>query len=636
MKVKLIRTLFILIGISTADVHAENKEDIRWTLTDTNLSQTIDLLSSNQLPTEMTQLLRDTQFHIGPDSVTMRKKIVNYFPRFVDAENYGSQSIYYNPRFQSLRVISAASITREGKIKQIDPSQAQVLDTNEYNTFSSDKEVVLALPGLAEGSFAVLEYEVITQRGLMESDWSEELYTQGNYPIQHYRLDISWDSSQQINWATDSESVHCEQQGSSLTCHGDDLPAYQGDYQAYWRDHIGRVSVGVLDSWKQVIEKASQAMAEANKNTDGLVSLADSLTRGTRSIEENIANILDFVSRDIRYVSMSEHGNAMTPHTIAETIENRFGDCKDKSVLLKALLQESGLSPRLVLVSTQRTADRKFLVPTMNAYNHVIVCFNLEGQEYCVDPTDTQTHWKHTPAWIQGKVILPLESGYIPHPMKTSRYRWRLGTRTDIVFNAQGGQEEIQQRTYSGEYASTFRSNLYKDNESDRQAYLQKQYRNVVSELAEPAFNIDQLDEMAETLSITSKATLPSFLKIEKALNYMENDAWIRDELSDLRLSNERYEEVFPGLSVVSEFNYDTNGLWEFTDLPPSLNFDHPFGSMERTVERVSPTKLTILTRLKIPAQTIQPTDIKRFNELLNTYSEQSLIHFYGTPISTN
>ncbi|WCE31870.1 transglutaminase-like domain-containing protein [Vibrio sp. SCSIO 43137] len=584
----------------------------------------------------MTQLLREESVDIQAEKVTIKHKRVSYFPRFIDTDNYGSQSVFFNPKTQHLRITKAASLSPSGEIKQIDPAKVQVVDTNTYNTFHSEKEVILILQGLQEGSLSVVEYEIVTQRDAMESDWSRELYLQNNYPIENYQLNVKWDKTQVFRWATDSQEVKCEEQASSLYCHGDNLDAYKGDANAYWKDHINRISIGSLDSWNQVVSRANKLMAEAEKDRKGLPQLAERLSENTDSIEQRIANILQFVSRDVRYVSMSEHGNAMTPHTLAETIENRFGDCKDKSALLKALLEVNGLQANYALVATQRMDQDKVLVPTMNVFNHVVVCFKFDGNEYCVDPTDMQTNWQYTPAWIQGKVVLPLVSGYIPHTMDSSRFRWQMQSSTEIDFTADGGQQETQKRVYLGQYASGYRSSLYPDTEKGRQDYLIKQYKRVVYDKAEPSFTIEHLEGMSAELVIHSKADLAPFLKVGEPLVYSESDAWIKDELKELRLSNEHYTEQFPGLRVESSFNYDTKGLWRITDLPASLHFSHEFGFLTREVFRESDSSINIKTVLRIPSRKVQAKDIEAFNQLLNTYSKQSEIRFKGVVMESN
>ncbi|MCV3263074.1 hypothetical protein OGZ01_09870 [Vibrio harveyi] len=166
--------------------------------------------------------------------------------------------------------------------------------------------------------------------------------------------------------------------------------------------------------------------------------------------DEKIKRILSFVSRDIRYVSRSKFGHAMTPHDLAETIENRLGDCKDKSVLLLGLLNKLGLDAELVLVATKQIKTEGVLLPTMTAFNHVVVCFEYGEQRYCVDPTDTQTNWQYTPEWIQSKVSLPLTQDAQLGQMQQSRYRWKMNTDTVILFDDLGGQKEVQERVYVG------------------------------------------------------------------------------------------------------------------------------------------------------------------------------------------
>ncbi|WP_375748980.1 DUF3857 domain-containing transglutaminase family protein [Vibrio sp. HN007] len=625
-------TLFLC---SPGLVVASENVEINWQLSSDNLSHVQSLLPDGEKPTEMTQLLREIRYQVKSDTVKFIGKSVNYYPRFIDAKDYGTVSVYFNPNYESLRILSVASISPEGEVMQISPSDAQILDVDEYNTFNSEKEVALAIPGLKEGSFSVLEYEIVTQKNRMESDWSQELYVQNNYPINQFSLDVFWEESSPITWALDSKHVQCEEQENQLSCQGSELPLYKGDTNAYWRDHVERISIGVNESWNQVIEQASELMAKANDDVEGLDELYGDLTKGSTSKEENIAAILDFVSRDIRYVSMSDYGNAMTPHTIGETIKNRYGDCKDKSVLLKALLEKNGIPARLVLVSTYRTDNSKLLIPTMNAYNHVVVCFKLNGEDYCVDPTDTQTNWQYVSSWIQNKVSLPLELGFVPSPLDSDPYRWKLNIVTETEFLENGGQSEHQTRTYLGEYASSFRSSLYSQNKADRHDSLLKQYQEVVYDQPEPSFTIRSIDEMTEELEIESNAEILPFLETDQPLTYAENDAWLRDEIVDLKLKNERFPEYFPGLSVYSEYNYDTNDVWKITDIPPTLRLNHKLGSLTRNVTQLSPTKLKVLTTVDIRSQFVDVSAIEEFNKLLDTFIEHSTIRFYGSSTLT-
>ena len=122
MKMTQIYALPFLTMMMSASLQAQTENNISWALNDSNLTQTLSLVPKASPPTEMTQLLRQTYFEVDNDKVTTHKKVVNFFPRFVDAENHGSHSIYYNPNYLRFRIIAAASVTPEGITKEVDPS----------------------------------------------------------------------------------------------------------------------------------------------------------------------------------------------------------------------------------------------------------------------------------------------------------------------------------------------------------------------------------------------------------------------------------------------------------------------------------------------------------------------------------
>jgi hypothetical protein len=93
---------------------------------------------------------------------------------------------------------------------------------------------------------------------------------------------------------------------------------------------------------------------------------------------------------------------------------------------------------------------------------------------------------------------------------------------------------------------------------------------------------------------------------------------------------NEQYPALFQGVNITSTINYDTNDVWEITDVPPTLELSHPLGSLIRQVTLVSPTELSIKTELKVKSRMIEPEERENFNRMLSVFSEQSFIKFYG------
>ena len=96
-----------------------------------------------------------------------------------------------------------------------------------------------------------------------------------------------------------------------------------------------------------------------------------------------------WIQEHIRYFGI-EHGvNSHLPSSPLETYERRFGDCKDKTVLLIAALRHLGIEAHPALVSSVENLDLDARLPSPGQFDHVITTFELDGKRYWVDPTAT-------------------------------------------------------------------------------------------------------------------------------------------------------------------------------------------------------------------------------------------------------
>lgn len=103
--------------------------------------------------------------------------------------------------------------------------------------------------------------------------------------------------------------------------------------------------------------------------------------------DEKASAALQWVQGEIRYWSVSLGESSHRPHLPEETVARRFGDCKDKSLLLTRMLVELGLQARPALASLRSRSGPKDWLPTPLAFDHVVVQLQLGGREYTLDPT---------------------------------------------------------------------------------------------------------------------------------------------------------------------------------------------------------------------------------------------------------
>jgi transglutaminase-like putative cysteine protease len=116
----------------------------------------------------------------------------------------------------------------------------------------------------------------------------------------------------------------------------------------------GRVGIqwNVSRSWNDVATWFHGLAASRLAPTPALQTKTRELTNGAK---DPIRALARFAQRDVRYVAVAI-GIGYQPHAAGEVFTNRFGDCKDKATLLRAMLKEMGVESQYVLVNTTRDA----------------------------------------------------------------------------------------------------------------------------------------------------------------------------------------------------------------------------------------------------------------------------------------
>ncbi len=103
--------------------------------------------------------------------------------------------------------------------------------------------------------------------------------------------------------------------------------------------------------------------------------------------DEKIRFAIEYVQNNIYYIFNADEMNGHKPQEPAVTYENKQGDCKAKSVLLKAILDHIGVDSSIVLVNFHTDFYIKYYLPSLLTFNHAIVKINHKGEEYFVDAT---------------------------------------------------------------------------------------------------------------------------------------------------------------------------------------------------------------------------------------------------------
>lgn len=616
---------YLMLLVSAFSVHAQTPpvvEHARTALAEADKS--IDVL---------TALEKRVEVKLHPDKAVTTVTTIWFYPTKSAVQNSGYESIYYRPHDETLDILFAGSLSPAGEVLAVTDENIKEVESDTYNTFTDTRQKIVSYPGLQAGGATVIQYQLV--HPLSEHDyWSSLHRPQLHANTLNYDFNAAWTEDRPLAVASNSEHVVCERKPSAFQCSGTDIPPATQDEQVSWSDELGQIAVSTINSWETVQDIVSAGFEDAMRESDNIASLAEQLTRNAESKEDAIAAVYEFVARDVRYVSMSEAGHAIVPHHVDTTIANRYGDCKDKSVLLLALLDEIGIEAQPVLVATERSEPKNVVLPSVSTFDHVVICFERE-QMRCLDPTDAYTPWTDISDWIQNRVALPLEDDAVLKTIPSDRYRWQLDAASEITFTADGGQTELQTVTYLNAYEGQMRSKLSGLGEADRQKWATEFYESIVADGAEPDFSFHGVDALTEGMRTQSKTAFSPYFSANDGFLLEEADAWVQHELSTSSIENTVYDVYFPGTKVTSTYSMTFPKAWHISRKPAELDFEHRFGTLSRSVVHQQPRDgqeiLKVVTELEIPSRKVLAEEFDSFNAFVSALSKYSVMTFAGS-----
>ncbi len=589
-----------------------------------------NFLASSELPDRQTSILSDHRFVISDDYIVERVRRLDFFSSHEEANENGSEVIYLDPAVESLTILEAGSIDSQGMYQRIDVGNIRVMDDNTYDAFGDTKDVVIPVSGLKEDSIRIIEFERKTARQKLESLWGTTLFPVLFHPVREFRLSVVHDDSNGLNWSSTDDSIVCEKNDLELVCEGKNLPGYPSDEGVIWRDVLGQIHLSIDRDWDAVIEHSLGAFHKSANQSDAVKSQLHSIVNEYDLVEEKISAVFRFAARDIRYVSLSELGNRITPHASASVLKNRFGDCKDKSALLVGMLRELGFDAYPVLVATERTNLEHISVPSMHYFDHMVACFEYEGETYCLDATDQSTSWKSMATWIGGRVALSLRLGDKPSTLGKEAHLWRAEFVSDSTILSDGGIRETQTRDYLSGFAGSMRNSFAGLSDEEINDVVVDQYQSQVSDTVEPDFEFEGLKTMTDRLTIKSSVLFPPSVSPETDLTFFEREVWLSSEILSFSLSTEHYDATVLGGYYTSTNTIRVDPRWKIFRSPPEYNYQSKWGSMSRQVELKSDTELKVTTVFDLPGQLVKRDEISTFNRFLDLLERESTISLVG------
>jgi hypothetical protein len=302
----------------------------------------------------------------------------------------------FDPDFQKI-IVHEIKICRDGKWIDQRGARSELLHREEGledNLYHGELTLVYFLEDVRPGDIVEYSYTTVGDQPLFSSHYYKKLFLEASFWVNKLSYRLLTHPEHQFAVRTFRSSIEPRVRDLSNSVRewywevNDPDVCTIEDFQPDWFQPRAYVEISEYRSWGDVVNLIAPLYAwPENFETEISEEMAEMIAGWTGSDLERALAAVRFVQDEVRYLGFEEGIMGYKPHDPRVIFHQRFGDCKDKTFLLHYLLHLMGISSTPTLVDTDEGKLIDQMLPSPNAFNHIILQIEIDGKKYWVDST---------------------------------------------------------------------------------------------------------------------------------------------------------------------------------------------------------------------------------------------------------
>ncbi len=323
---------------------------------------------------------------VNPDhSATVDEHLVVKILKDRARDEYGDVKRRYNKDTDSIVVIKAVTYLKDGTVMPVEAKAINDLtpaDLANASIYSNIMQKVINFPGMAPGVSLELKLRVYSKAPEKPEDffvWGGDLF-QAMDPIKHKEMTVIVPQGIDVKYTYQNEGLDY----STATDNGMIEHTWQIDNSAQiieepYMPKVIKMAPRLIytnqTDWGQ-LAKWYEGKFGPHVKTDGAIAdKVTELTKGATTADEKIRKMSLYVIKDIRGVAEYSLPLGMAgyePHDADVVLANKYGDWRDKTVLLVSMLRTAGVEcyPEFVHLDAPPLAQE---FPSLGQFNALFV-----------------------------------------------------------------------------------------------------------------------------------------------------------------------------------------------------------------------------------------------------------------------
>lgn len=288
--------------------------------------------------------------------------------------------VQYSESLQSLEILEAYTTTKDGM--RIDVPADKIITQQQpasagAPTFGDNKVRVVVFPQVEVGATLSMRFRIRQLKPFMPGLFSAAVNFNRFVDLQSASMTVR--APQSLKLHVSSRDV----QGGEVKSSTEGFREWRwtfGDAKALLPEpgslmpetFFPYAAVSTFESYTDLAKAYMLGAEPAAKVTPAVQKLANEITVGISDRRAQAEAIYRWVSTQIRYVAIFMGNGGYVPHPVDDILAARYGDCKDKTTLLTALLHAKGIRAMPALIHSAETYKLPDTV-LLGAFNHAIV-----------------------------------------------------------------------------------------------------------------------------------------------------------------------------------------------------------------------------------------------------------------------
>lgn len=319
----------------------------------------------------------------------------------------GEIPIRYDQSREEVKEIEAYIVLPDGTRLKSEKIQ-DLNDPDNFGVYSDYRIKMITMPNVVVGSTIDWKETTLYKKPVVENNFYQSLRFSDYIPMKEVRYRIIAPKGMKLNFKKSNTALEprIEYAGDevSYTWEMQNIEKIEAEeYMPSFWDIGAGVTVSTWNDWKQLSDWIWSLYQKNLSVSPEMKKKVQELVHGRKTTTEKIQEIIDYLQTDFRYVSMNIDAHGYEPHPANEIYSNKYGDCKDQTLLAMAMLSEIGISAWPTLVYTGPDFIRADMLPMPFYFNHAILFIELDGKGYYVDVLRKGYYYHEIPFSLAGK-----------------------------------------------------------------------------------------------------------------------------------------------------------------------------------------------------------------------------------------